>query len=196
MIEGYICGIDEAGRGPLAGSVCAGAVILPDEYDLEFLGDSKKLSATRREVLFDKITAQAVSYGVGWASVEEIETLNILGATMLAMRRAVEAMSVVPTLLLVDGTTTKGFKQQATAIKHGDAVEPCISAASIIAKVSRDREMLRLSMEYPDYGFEKHMGYGTKAHYDALRKLGPTPIHRKLFLRSFLKQCQDSVSHE
>lgn len=177
-----ICGIDEAGRGPLAGDVYAAAVILPGQYDLPGLNDSKKLTPKRRDILFDAICSQAIAYSVASASVEEIEEMNILEATLLAMRRAAEALTVQPDLLLIDGNIAQGFSIPAKAIIGGDATEPCISAASILAKVSRDRAMLELDKMYHGYGFAKHKGYGTAEHIRALQELGPSPAHRMSFL--------------
>ena len=177
------CGVDEAGRGPLAGPVYAGAVILPEKYDLPGLTDSKKLTEKARERLFDQIYAQAVAVGVGSASALEIDELNILEASLLAMRRAVEALSVTPGLLLVDGSIARGFSLPARAVIGGDGLIPAISAASVIAKVSRDRHMAELDGLYPSYGFAKHKGYGTAAHRAVILKLGPCPEHRPLFLR-------------
>lgn len=181
-----ICGVDEAGRGPLAGPVVAAAVILPDQYNLSGLNDSKKISAPKREALYGGIVAQALACGVAQASVEEIERLNILEATLLAMRRAVDALSVRPQLILVDGNIARGFDVPARAIVGGDALEPCISAASILAKVMRDRLMNDLAERYPGYGFERHKGYGTAAHAAALKMLGPCPEHRKRFIRNII----------
>ncbi|MDR0293692.1 MAG: ribonuclease HII [Oscillospiraceae bacterium] len=181
-----VCGIDEAGRGPLAGDVVAAAVILPEEYDLPGLNDSKKLSPKRRDILYDFIREQAVAYAVASASVEEIGRLNILEATLLAMRRAADGLAVRPGLLLVDGKIARGFAVPARAVVRGDAEEPCIMAASILAKVSRDRAMAELDDLYPHYGFAKHKGYGTAAHIRALREFGPCPAHRLFFLRRLL----------
>lgn len=181
-----VCGIDEAGRGPLAGSVFAAAVILPENCVIDGLNDSKKLTEARRERLFDKIIAKAVCYGIAFASVSEIETLNILEASLLAMRRAADLLTVKPDMLLVDGNIARGFSIPARAIVGGDALEPCIMAASVLAKVSRDRVMRELDIQYPGYGFAKHKGYGTKAHTEAILRLGATPEHRRLFLRKLL----------
>lgn len=184
--EGYPCiaGIDEAGRGPLAGPVYAAAVILPTEFDLPGLNDSKKLTEKTRERLFDAIREQAASYAVASASVEEIEALNILGATFLAMRRAAEGLSVSPDLLLIDGNRTPpNLAVPARAVIKGDALSACIAAASILAKVSRDRQMMELDAQYPAYGFAKHKGYGTAAHIEAIRREGPSPVHRPSFLK-------------
>ena len=178
-----VCGVDEAGRGPLAGPVCAAAVILPECFELPGLDDSKKLTEKKREALFEKICSEAVSFGIAFASVEEIESLNILNATFLAMNRAIEALSVTPELALIDGNRNSGIIIPSEAIVHGDALVPSISAASVLAKVTRDRLMLELAGKYPGYGFEKHKGYGTAAHYEAIRRLGPCEIHRPSFLR-------------
>lgn len=183
--EGYtaVCGVDEAGRGPLAGPVCAAACILPRGLVIEGLNDSKKLTEKRREALFEPIKAQALAYGIAFATVEEIEELNILGATMLAMNRAIGQLSVPPELALIDGNRTQGIQVPARAVVHGDATCASIAAASILAKVTRDRYMLDLAKQYPEYGFEKHKGYGTRAHYAAIREYGPCPIHRPSFLK-------------
>ena len=182
--EGYdrICGVDEAGRGPLAGPVCAAAVILPPDAELPGLNDSKKLSEKKRELLFPMIQEQAVAWSVAFASVEEIEELNILRATFLAMNRAIAGLNVKPDLALIDGNQNREIAMPSRTVVHGDARCACIAAASILAKVSRDRLMKELAVRYPQYGFEKHKGYGTKAHYAALREYGPCPIHRRSFL--------------
>ena len=185
-----IAGVDEAGRGPLAGDVYAAAVILPEEYDLPGLNDSKKLTAKKREVLFELIKEQAVAFCIASASVAEIEELNILQASLLAMRRAVEGLSVTPpSLLLVDGNCAKGFDIPAQAIIGGDGLHPCIAAASVLAKVSRDWSMEELDALYPQYGFAKHKGYGTAAHIRALKEFGSSPAHRALFIRKVLKNA-------
>ncbi|MCX7208038.1 MAG: ribonuclease HII [Proteobacteria bacterium] len=177
-----ICGVDEAGRGPLAGAVYAAAVILPDHYDLPGLNDSKKLTARRRDVLFDLIQSCAVSWSVATASIEEIDELNILHATMLAMQRAVAGLSLVPEEALIDGNRVpKGLTVPGRAIIGGDALEACISAASILAKVSRDRDVEIFEVLYPGYGFAQHKGYPTAQHLEALKRLGPCPVHRKSF---------------
>ncbi len=178
-----LCGVDEAGRGPLAGPVCAAAVILPQGLELPGLNDSKKISEKQREALYDVIKEQAVSYGIAFATVEEIEERNILGATFLAMRRAVEQLSVVPALALVDGNRDPGLGIPTETVVKGDGKCADIAAASILAKVTRDRYMLEMAKQYPEYGFEKHKGYGTKAHYAALREFGSSPIHRPSFLK-------------
>lgn len=184
--EGYtlICGVDEAGRGPLAGPVCAAAVILPQGLELPGLNDSKKLSPKRREDLFPRICSQAVSYGVAFASVEEIETLNILRATFLAMNRAVAQLNPQPELALIDGNRNSGIVLSSRCVIGGDGKCASIAAASVLAKVERDRLMLQLAEQYPEYGFEQHKGYGTKAHYEALRRYGPSPVHRMSFLKN------------
>ena len=179
---GLICGVDEAGRGPLAGPVCAAAVILPAEADLPGLNDSKKLSEKKREQLFPEIQRIALAWSVAFASVEEIEERNILGATMLAMNRAIAGLSLTPDLALIDGNRNKEIEVPSRCVVHGDARCASIAAASILAKVSRDHLMLELAREYPQYGFEKHKGYGTRAHYAALREYGPCPAHRPSFL--------------
>lgn len=178
-----ICGVDEAGRGPLAGPVCAAAVILPRGLEIEGLNDSKKLSEKKRDKLFDAICAEAVSYGIAFASVEEIEEINILNAAMLAMNRAIERLPVKPALALVDGNRNSAIKMPSRCVVKGDAKCADIAAASILAKVTRDRYMLEMAEKYPEYHFEKHKGYGTKLHYEALREYGPCEIHRPSFLR-------------
>jgi len=178
-----LCGVDEAGRGPLAGPVCAAAVILPRGLVIEGLNDSKKLSEKKRELLYDEIIEKAVSYGIAFATVEEIEEKNILEATFLAMNRAIEKLSVRPALALIDGNRDKGIAVEARCVIGGDGKCADIAAASILAKVTRDRYMLQLAQQYPQYGFEKHKGYGTAAHYAAIRAFGPSPVHRMSFLR-------------
>ena len=178
-----VCGVDEAGRGPLAGPVCAAAVILPRGLVIEGLNDSKKLSEKKREKLYDEITAKAISFGVAFASVEEIEEFNILEATFLAMNRAIAQLSPQPALALIDGNRDKGIAVPARCVVGGDGRCADIAAASILAKVTRDRYMLQMAERYPEYGFEKHKGYGTAAHYAAIRANGPSPIHRMSFLR-------------
>lgn len=183
--EGYslLCGVDEAGRGPLAGPVYAAAVMLPRGLELKGLNDSKKLSEKRREELYDEIISSAVSYGIAFATVEEIEERNILGATFLAMNRALAQLKPQPELALIDGNRNSGISLPSRCIVKGDGRCADIAAASILAKVSRDRVMLRLAREYPEYHFEQHKGYGTKLHYEALRQYGPSPVHRPSFLR-------------
>ena len=185
MAEGYaaLCGIDEAGRGPLAGPVCAAAVMLPPGLVLPGLNDSKKLSEKRREALYDEIIASALHYGIAFATVEEIEEHNILGATFLAMRRAYAQLGVTPDLALVDGNRDPGLDAPTRCVVKGDATCADIAAASILAKVTRDRYMLQMAERYPAYGFEKHKGYGTAAHYAAIREYGPCEIHRPSFLK-------------
>lgn len=180
-----VCGVDEAGRGPLAGPVCAAAVMLPLGFEIEGLNDSKKLSQKKRESLFDIITENAVSFGIAFASVEEIEEHNILGATYIAMNRAIAQLSSEPTLALIDGNRNKGIAYNCRCIVGGDAKCASIAAASILAKVTRDRLMLEYDAMYPQYGFLKHKGYGTREHYDALREFGPCQIHRMSFLKKF-----------
>ena len=178
-----VCGVDEAGRGPLAGPVCAAAVILPRGVELPELNDSKKLSEKKRDRLFAMICEAAVSYGIAFASVEEIEERNILGATFLAMNRAIAQLSPQPALALIDGNRNAGIEAPSRCIVDGDAKCASIAAASILAKVTRDRYMLKMAERYPVYGFERHKGYGTKAHYAALREYGPCEIHRPSFLK-------------
>ena len=179
----YICGVDEAGRGPLAGPVCAAAVILPRGLEIEGLNDSKKLTEKKREKLFDLIKESAVSYGIAFATVEEIEELNILGATYLAMNRVIAMLDIKPALALIDGNRNAGIENESQTVVGGDARCASIAAASILAKVTRDRYMLQMAEEYPEYSFEKHKGYGTKAHYEAIREHGISPIHRPSFLK-------------
>ena len=176
-------GVDEAGRGPLAGPVYAAAVILPQNCEIEGLNDSKKLTEKKREELFDVICASAVSYGIAFATVEEIEEYNILGATFMAMNRAIAQLDRVPELALIDGNRNTGIQIPSRCVIGGDGKCADIAAASVLAKVTRDRYMLQMAELYPQYGFEKHKGYGTKAHYEAIRAYGPSPIHRPSFLR-------------
>lgn len=178
-----ICGVDEAGRGPLCGPVVAAACILPEGVVPDGLNDSKKLTPKRREALFDEICRVAVSFCIAEASVEEIDTLNILEADLLAMRRAIAGLSVPADIALIDGNVARDFPIPAKAIVHGDALSPSIAAASVLAKVTRDRQCIELDRQYPQYGIAKHKGYGTRAHMDALRQYGPSPIHRKKFIR-------------
>lgn len=180
-----ICGVDEAGRGPLAGPVCAAAVILPPHLEIPGLTDSKKLSDKRRRELFPLIKEQAIAYGIGFADHEEIDRYNILQATFLAMERALAQLPVRPQLALIDGNREKDFGLPVQTVIKGDARSANIAAASVLAKVSRDDVMLEMAQRYPGYGFDIHKGYGTKAHYDALRTLGACPIHRRSFLRKF-----------
>ncbi len=179
-----VCGLDEAGRGPLAGPVYAGAVILPEGYCPDGLNDSKKLSEKKREKLFEEITQNAVCWSFGTASPEEIDAINILNASMLAMKRAVEGLTVAPEFLLVDGNRAVGFAQPAVPVVKGDGKCPSIAAASIIAKVLRDRHCLEMDRAYPAYRFAKHKGYPTKEHYEAILQHGILPIHRKTFLKN------------
>ena len=183
--EGYetLCGVDEAGRGPLAGPVYAAAVILPRGLEIPGLNDSKKLSEKKREALYDQICARALAWSVAFATVEEIEARNILGATMLAMNRAIAGLKLRPDLALIDGNRNKGIEVPSRCVVKGDASCADIAAASILAKVSRDRVMLELARQYPEYHFEQHKGYGTALHYAALREHGPSPVHRPCFLR-------------
>lgn len=178
-----LCGVDEAGRGPLAGPVCAATCILPRGIEIKGLNDSKKLSEKKREELFDVITASARSYGIAFATVEEIEEHNILGATFIAMNRAIAQLEPVPELALIDGNRSAGILIPARCVIKGDSLCADIAAASILAKVTRDRYMLQMAEEYPQYRFEQHKGYGTKLHYEALREFGPSPIHRMSFLK-------------
>ena len=178
-----LCGVDEAGRGPLAGPVCAAAVILPQGAVIPGLNDSKKLSEKKREELFEIICDTAVTFGVAFASVEEIESLNILNATYLAMSRAIEQLEPSPALALIDGNRSSGIVFPNRCIVKGDAKCADIAAASILAKVTRDRFMTDMAEQYPEYGFDRHKGYGTAAHYAAIREFGPSPIHRMSFLK-------------
>lgn len=189
--EGYsvICGTDEAGRGPLAGPVFAAACILPAGLVIDGLNDSKKISEKKREKLFDIICREAVSYGIASASVEEIDSINILEAAQLAMRRAVAMLTPAPDLVLVDGNIARGFEMKAVPVIGGDALSPSIAAASILAKVSRDRDCILLDEKYPEYGFAKHKGYPTKEHRQKVFELGPCPDHRKTFL-GFLQKMK------
>lgn len=185
LATGYtvICGTDEAGRGPLAGPVCAAAVILPTDLVIEGLNDSKKLTEKKREKLFDIICEKAISYGIAFATVEEIDEINILNASQLAMRRAVAMLTPTPDLVLVDGNIARDFPMSARPIVKGDALSMSIAAASVLAKVTRDRYCLEMHEAYPEYNFAGHKGYSTKEHMDLVRKLGPCPLHRKTFLK-------------
>ena len=178
-----ICGVDEAGRGPLAGPVCAAAVILPRNIEIVGLNDSKKLSEKSREKLYDEICEKAMSFGIAFASVEEIEEFNILNAAMLAMNRAIAQLEPQPELALIDGNRSSAIEINSRCVIKGDAKCADIAAASILAKVTRDRHMLDMAEKYPEYHFERHKGYGTKLHYEALREYGPCEIHRPSFLR-------------
>lgn len=180
-----ICGVDEAGRGPLAGPVCAAAVILPANVEIPGLNDSKKLSDKKRRELYPLIKEQAVAYGIAFADHSEIDEINILQATYLAMERAINQLSVKPELALIDGNRAKDFGIPVETVVHGDSLSASIAAASVLAKVTRDDYMLKMAEEYPDYDFEIHKGYGTKAHYAALTEHGPSPIHRMSFLKKF-----------
>lgn len=181
--NGIFCGVDEAGRGPLAGDVYAAAVILPEGVVIEGINDSKKLSEKKRELLYDEIIEKADAYCVATASVEEIDELNILGATFLAMKRAVEGLGTKVGLALVDGNRTPALGCSVQTLIKGDGTSASIAAASILAKVERDRYMKKLAEEYPEYQFEKHKGYGTKLHNELILKYGASPVHRKTFLR-------------
>ena len=185
--EGYksICGVDEAGRGPLAGPVCAAAVILPKGLELPGLNDSKKLTDKKRRELFPIIKEQAIAYGIGLASHEEIDEMNILQATYLAMERAIAQLEGKADFALIDGNRAKDFGLPVRTVVKGDSLSASIAAASILAKVTRDDIMLKMAEKYPEYSFEVHKGYGTKAHYEALRMYGHSPIHRMTFLRKF-----------
>lgn len=187
----YICGIDEAGRGPLAGPVAAGAVILPRECEILYLNDSKKLSEKRREELFLEIKEKAISYAVGLSNAQRIDEINILQATYEAMRKAISQLSVVPDVLLNDAVIIPGISIPQVKIIKGDAKSVSIAAASILAKVTRDHIMMDYDAQYPEYGFAKHKGYGTKAHIEALKKHGPCPIHRKTFITKFVQEKQE-----
>ena len=178
-----VCGVDEAGRGPLAGPVCAAAVILPRGIEISGLNDSKKLTELKREALYEVIIDKAEAFGVAFATVEEIEERNILGATFLAMNRAIALLEPQPALSLIDGNRNSGIEIPSRCIVKGDAQCASIAAASILAKVTRDRYMREMADQFPQYGFDRHKGYGTAAHYAALREFGPSPIHRPSFLK-------------
>lgn len=183
--EGFrlVCGVDEAGRGPLAGPVCAAAVILPRGFEIPGLNDSKKLSEKKREELFDVIKENAISYGIAFAEVAEIEEHNILAATFIAMNRAIAQLEPKPDIALIDGNRTHGIEMYSRSVVKGDSKCADIAAASILAKVTRDRYMMEMAEKYPQYHFDKHKGYGTKLHYEALREFGPSEIHRLSFLK-------------
>ena len=183
--EGYtlVCGVDEAGRGPLCGPVVAAACILPIGLYIEGLNDSKKLTPKKRKIVFEQIKEHAIAYCIAQASVEEIDELNILEADMLAMRRAVEGLALKADYALIDGNIARGFNIPTMTVIKGDATSPSIAAASILAKVTRDEMCEQMDRDYPQYGIGKHKGYGTKQHMDALRQYGPSPIHRKKFIR-------------
>lgn len=180
-----ICGVDEAGRGPLAGPVCAAAVILPPNAEIPGLNDSKKLSDKKRRELYPVIKEKAIAYGIAFADHSEIDEINILQATYLAMERATSQLSVKPDLALIDGNRAKDFGIPVETVVHGDSLSASIAAASVLAKVTRDDYMLQMAEQYPGYAFEIHKGYGTKAHYAALTQYGPCPIHRMTFLKKF-----------
>ncbi len=181
-----ICGVDEAGRGPLAGDVYAAAVVLDDETLIDYLNDSKKISESRREKLYDEIIDRAKAYCIATATVEEIDRLNILEATMLAMKRAVEGLGIKPDMAMVDGNRLPEIDCPAQCVIKGDATSASIAAASVLAKVSRDRYMRDIAEKYPQYGFEQHKGYGTALHCEMLRKYGPSEVHRRTFLKKIL----------
>lgn len=185
--EGYtvICGVDEAGRGPLAGPVCAAAVILPRGHQIPGLNDSKKLTDKKRRELFPLIKEQAIAYGIGMATHEEIDEINILQATYLAMERAISQLEGKADMALIDGNRAKDFGMAVRTVVKGDSLSANIAAASVLAKVTRDDLMVEMAKEFPGYGFEVHKGYGTKAHYEALQNLGPCAIHRMTFLKKF-----------
>lgn len=180
-----VCGVDEAGRGPLAGPVCAAAVILPANLEIPGLNDSKKLTDKKRRELFPLIQEKAIAYGIAMADHREVDEINILQATFLAMERALQQLTVRPEIALIDGNREKDFGLQVETIVHGDSRSASIAAASVLAKVTRDDYMLQMAEAHPGYGFEVHKGYGTKAHYAALESLGPSPIHRMTFLKKF-----------
>lgn len=189
LAKGYksVCGVDEAGRGPLAGPVCAAAVILPEDVIIDGVNDSKKLSEKKRESLFDVIREQALSYSIAYATVDKIEEINILNATMLAMRRAINGLEIKADYAMIDGNKIPPIDIDAECIVKGDAKSMSIACASILAKVSRDRLLYKYAEEYPMYGFDKHKGYGTKVHREAILKYGPCPYHRKSFLKKLYK---------
>ena len=184
--QGYrvVCGCDEAGAGPLAGAVFAAAVILPEEYDLPYLTDSKKLSEKRREVLFDQVKEQAVAWAIASVDEKEIDATNILKARLKAMDLAIHMLDVKPDFALIDGNRNAGITIPNRTVIKGDSLSASISAASILAKVARDRYMMEMAAKYPEYKFEQHKGYGTKLHYEMLREYGPCPIHRLTFLKN------------
>lgn len=185
-----ICGIDEAGRGPLCGPVCAAAVILPADCEIEGLNDSKKLSEKKREALFDIIRETAVSYGIAMATAQEIDEINILQATFLAMRRAVAALSVAPDCALIDGNGKPGLSMEQRTIIKGDSKSVSVAAASVLAKVTRDRYMKAMDEQYPQYAFAQHKGYGTKLHYERIEQYGLCPEHRRTFLKKILEHSE------
>jgi ribonuclease HII len=183
-----VCGCDEAGAGPLAGRVYAAAVILPEGLELPFLNDSKKVTPKRRDALYDQIREQAVVWAIAWAEAEEIDELDILNCRMLAMQRAIDALATSADFALIDGNRAKDFGLPVKTVVKGDSLSANIAAASVLAKVTRDDLMEAQAAEYPQYGFEIHKGYGTKAHYAALKEFGPSPIHRMTFLKKFYGQ--------
>lgn len=183
-----ICGVDEAGRGPLAGPVCAAAVILPPNMEIPGLNDSKKLSDKKRRELYPIIKEQAIAYGIAFVDHEKIDEINVLQATYMAMGQAIAQLSVKPELALIDGNRAADFGVSTETVVHGDSLSASIAAASVLAKVSRDDYMLEMAKEYPQYGFEIHKGYGTKAHYAAITEHGTSPIHRMSFLKKFYGQ--------
>lgn len=183
--EIVICGVDEAGRGPLAGPVCAAAMILPDGYEIPGLNDSKQLTDKKRRELFPIIKEQAIAYGIAMVDEKTIDEVNILNATFLAMKDAISQLSVRPDLALIDGNRTSEFGVEAIPVVKGDARDASIAAASILAKVTRDTFMEEMDKQYPEYGFAVHKGYGTRRHYDAIREYGMCPIHRRTFLKKF-----------
>ena len=182
----YICGIDEAGRGPLAGPVVAAAAVLPKDCQIFYLNDSKKLSEKKRDLLFDEIKEKAVAYGIGIVSPQVIDEINILQATYEAMRQAISQLNVIPEILLNDAVTIPGVDIMQVPIVKVDAKSVSIAAASILAKVTRDRMMMEYDQIYPEYGFAKHKGYGTAAHIATLKEYGPCPIHRRTFIKKFV----------
>ncbi len=192
-LQGILCGIDEVGRGPLAGPVVAGAVILPKDCQILYLNDSKKLTARRREILYDEIMEKAVAVGIGVVSQEVIDDINILQATYEAMRQAVGKLSIQPDILLNDAVTIPGLPQKQVPIIKGDAKSLSIAAASVVAKVTRDRMMEALDAKYPEYGFASNKGYGSAAHMAALREYGPCPLHRRTFIRNIIGE---QAAHE
>lgn len=180
---GTLCGVDEAGAGPLAGRVYAAAVILPQGWDHPYLNDSKRVTPRRRDLLYEAITQEALAWSVAWAEPEEIDAINILQARMLAMERAIQGLSIPPDLALIDGNRSAGITTPNQTVVKGDSKSASIAAASILAKVCRDRHMVEMDRQYPQYGFAQHKGYPTKLHYERLRQYGPCPIHRKTFLK-------------
>lgn len=179
---GTLCGVDEAGAGPLAGRVYAAAVILPQGWDHPYLNDSKRVTPRRRDLLYEAVTQEALAWSVAWAEPEEIDAINILQARMLAMERAIQGLSIPPDLALIDGNRSQGITTPNQTVVKGDSKSASIAAASILAKVCRDRHMVEMDRQYPQYGFAQHKGYPTKLHYERLRQYGPCPIHRKTFL--------------